>query len=114
MAIIPKKMYLMSTPGGSVKVELPAFYDDINSYIGLTLAPETSAAMEISSAELIKRGLAIKIRTTRRAATGGVAKSQAVLCDIDSASAAIGNLKGKTFRGLPITATGFSRKRSRS
>lgn len=114
MAVLPKKMYQMTTSGGTVKVELPTFYDDINSFIGLTVATDASTAIEISSTELVKRGLAIKIRTTRRATAGGVSKTQQVLCDIDTAAAAIGNLKGKVFRGLPITSTGFSRKRSRS
>ena len=96
MAYIPRKLYLITTPGGARKVKLPNYYDGINAQLGLSDAPAGTVAPKASTRELLKEGLAVKIRTRRKISDTKYVVTD-VLCDIDQAMTALSALEGKSF-----------------
>lgn len=94
MAIV-KKLYAMNVGGGTVKIRLPSYYDKVNQYLGLVAADEnTPGRIARHVNDLFLSGDAIKIRTRRKVGSKYITTD--LLCDINNAANAVGNLPGKT------------------
>jgi hypothetical protein len=87
-------------------------YEDISDIVGITKLEEgeTISLFQPRSLELVRQGLAIKLRI-RYDAGEGQYKNSFVLCDIDKAPTAVAALRGKPFKGGTIKSANITRRR---
>ena len=115
MARLPKDPYTLKVGSQTVVIQLPKFYDDIATYVGVTKITGTAPADagKGSVSRLLRDAQIAKVRVSYKKVIGGVAKyrTQDIICDLDKFKTALGTLPGKTFRDSKIEDAYIPRRR---
>jgi len=106
---VGNKMHVMTVGAVKIGVKLPDVYDGIASAVGIRQDTGDPPDIVMGANDLVRNGQAIRIRISYPSGTR--AKYGTVLCAIDEAKTAVGNLIGKTYRGGTIKTAGFPTRR---
>lgn len=108
--MVDRVTHWIESEGGKVGVKLPDIYGSIATIVGVTkLTGDTKLSVLCEVDDLKQSGVAMTL--SARIQEGTEIKTKKILCSMKLASAAVGQLVGKTVGNGTIKSVGIKRER---